>query len=103
MITGTSLEEACRLLPSTTGTQPIRIREVLAPLGWGLGPRVRTAVRGGIYLGRVQWERHRHHGHLFLLDADGTILDPYFGVNPTWRASAHVTSYYPIQQAAHSV
>lgn len=97
MITGITLEQACLLLPSTQGTLPIRIREVLLPLGWRLGPRVRTAVRGGVYLGRVQWERHRHHGHLFVLDRDGRVLDPYFGVNPTWRTSAFVTSFYPVQ------
>lgn len=96
MVMGISLEDACRLLPSTTGTRPVRIREALSPLGWVLGPRRAVLEPGRVHLGRVQWERHRHHGHLFLVDVDGSVLDPYFGENPKWRDSAWVTSYYGV-------
>lgn len=97
MIAGVTLEEACLALPSTTGTRPSLIRKALLPFGWTLLPRRRAFTFGWHHLGRVQWERHRHHGHLFVVDANGTLLDPYFGVNPTWRSSAWVTSYYRVQ------
>ena len=102
-ILGISLEEACDILPGDRGTRICRIREALEKHGFTLGPRKggnRLLERGKRYIGRVRWRPREHWGHLFLVEVDGRVLDPYFGPKDAMRWDQHpeakVTSLYEI-------
>lgn len=95
------LDDAARLVgrKGLTGTR--HIREAFAKRDIHMGPGVRgdKVERNTVYMARVHWPDSKKT-HWILIDLDGTIIDPGWGINPhtegAWPEGTRITSAYPL-------
>lgn len=98
------LDEATKLVGKRGLTRTSDIRAAFAKRGIVLGPGVRgdKVERNTAYVARVHWPDSKRT-HWVVLDVDGTIIDPGWGINPHneggWPPGARITTAYPLDMS----
>ena len=103
-----TLEEAIQLIGKRGLTRTKQVREALAKRGVTLGDRClpRHEEKGQLYLAVVRWPKNRNderktpRTHWVLIDFDGAIYDPAWGIHADlgiWPEGSRITSIYPIE------